>query len=113
MATDGTRVYGGTRKRPKVRRLRSRLALVTAAALGASAFALTAPANAAEVDVTGGYVDWGVAGLACPNCGGTQFQAKRSAKGKVVGTVTLGVGGVLAPKSRVRCITCKTEYLRA
>ncbi len=50
--------------------------------------------------------------LACPKCGGTQFKAKRSARGKVIGTVTLGVGGVLAPKSRVRCVACKTECLR-
>lgn len=43
--------------------------------------------------------------LACPKCGGTSFKAKRSAKGK------LGFG-LLAPKSRVRCETCGTEYLR-
>jgi hypothetical protein len=54
------------------------------------------------------------AGLACPKCGGTQFKAKRSAAGKTIGTAaTLGVAGAfLAPKSRVKCITCGTEYRR-
>jgi hypothetical protein len=47
----------------------------------------------------------GAAGLACPRCGGTAFKAKRSAGGKVA-------GGLLAPKTRVKCITCATEYRR-
>lgn len=51
-------------------------------------------------------------GLACPKCGGTQFKAKRSAKGKAIGAVAGVAGAMLAPKSRVRCVTCKTEYVR-
>jgi hypothetical protein len=43
--------------------------------------------------------------LLCPNCGGSQFKAKRSAAGKVA-------AGLLAPKTRVKCETCGTEYLR-
>ena len=52
------------------------------------------------------------AGLACPRCGGTQFTAKRSAKGKAIGFATLGVGGLIAPKSRVKCVTCGMMFLR-
>lgn len=52
------------------------------------------------------------AGLACPKCGGTQFTAKRSMTGKIVGTATLGVGGLLAPKTRVKCVACGTMFLR-
>lgn len=60
------------------------------------------------------------AGLACPNCGGTQFEAKRSfgAKARAVAlapfvTPAVAAAGLyLAPKSRVRCITCGTEYAR-
>lgn len=48
----------------------------------------------------------------CPKCGGTQFKAKRSGRGKVIGVATVGVGAVLAPKSRVKCVTCGTEYRR-
>jgi hypothetical protein len=44
-------------------------------------------------------------GLACPDCGGTQFTAKRSVSGKMV-------AGVLAPKTRVKCVTCGTTYVR-
>lgn len=44
--------------------------------------------------------------LACPKCGGTQFTAKRSITGKIL-------GGVLAPKTMVRCVTCATTYRRA
>jgi hypothetical protein len=51
-------------------------------------------------------------GLACPKCGGTQFVAKRSNKGKVVGFATLGVGGLVAPKSQVKCVACGTMYKR-
>jgi hypothetical protein len=47
----------------------------------------------------------GGAGLQCPKCGGTQFKAKRSAGGKMA-------LGVLAPKTRVRCVTCGTQYTR-
>jgi hypothetical protein len=47
----------------------------------------------------------GQAGLGCPKCGGTQFKAKRSAGGKV------GLG-LLAPKTRVRCVTCGAQYTR-
>lgn len=41
----------------------------------------------------------------CPRCGGTQFTAKRSMAGK------LGFG-VLAVKSRVRCVTCGLDFKR-
>ena len=50
--------------------------------------------------------------LACPKCGGTQFTAKRSSKGKMIGFATLGVGGLLAPKSEVKCVTCGTMFRR-
>ena len=50
--------------------------------------------------------------LTCPKCGGTQFTAKRSNTGKAVGFVTLGVGGLLAPKSQVKCVTCGTMFKR-
>jgi hypothetical protein len=52
------------------------------------------------------------AGLACPKCGGTQFTAKRSNKGKIVGISTLGVAGLIAPKSQVKCVTCGTMFRR-
>lgn len=52
------------------------------------------------------------AGLACPKCGGTQFKAKRSAGGKALGAPLGGVGAMLAPKTRVKCVTCGTEYRR-
>ena len=51
-------------------------------------------------------------GVACPKCGGTQFEPKRSFKGKAIGVATIGVGAVLAPKSRVRCVTCGKEFKR-
>lgn len=51
-------------------------------------------------------------GLQCPKCGGAQFTAKRSKKGKVLGFTTLGVGGLVAPKSQVKCVTCGTMYKR-
>jgi hypothetical protein len=44
-------------------------------------------------------------GLQCPKCGGSRFRAKRSAGGK------LGLG-LLAPKTRVKCETCGTQYTR-
>jgi len=44
-------------------------------------------------------------GLRCPKCGGNQFTAKRSPGGKV------GLG-LLAPKTRVKCVTCGAEYSR-
>jgi hypothetical protein len=47
----------------------------------------------------------GATGLQCPKCGGTQFTAKRSAGGKI------GLG-LLAPKTRVRCVTCRTQFTR-
>ena len=52
------------------------------------------------------------AGLACPKCGSTQFTAKRSMTGKIVGFGTLGVGGLLAPKTRVKCVACGTMFQR-
>ena len=51
-------------------------------------------------------------GLQCPSCGSTQFTAKRSMTGKLVGTATLGVGGLLAPKSQVKCVACGTMFKR-
>ena len=51
-------------------------------------------------------------GLSCPNCGGTQFTAKRSNTGKVIGFATLGVGGLIAPKSQVKCVTCGLKFKR-
>lgn len=57
--------------------------------------------------------------LACPKCGGAQFKAKRRGKHKamawVAAPISLGLSAVVvaaAPKSRVQCVTCKTEYLR-
>lgn len=50
--------------------------------------------------------------IRCPKCGGTQFESKRSFRGKAIGVATLGAGAVLAPKSRVRCITCGKEFKR-
>lgn len=37
--------------------------------------------------------------LACTACGGSSFKAKRSVGGKMA-------GGLLAPKTRVQCVTC-------
>jgi uncharacterized C2H2 Zn-finger protein len=51
-------------------------------------------------------------GIACPRCGGTQFTAKRSNTGKAVGFATLGVGGLIAPKSQVKCVTCGMKFKR-
>jgi DNA-directed RNA polymerase subunit RPC12/RpoP len=51
-------------------------------------------------------------GLACPKCGSTQFKAKRSAGAKLLGALTLGLGALLAPKTRVRCVACGREYVR-
>jgi hypothetical protein len=51
-------------------------------------------------------------GVACPNCGGTQFTAKRSKKGKAIGFATLGVGGLVAPKSQVKCVVCGKMFKR-
>jgi hypothetical protein len=51
-------------------------------------------------------------GLSCPKCGGTQFTAKRSNTGKVIGFATLGVGGLIAPKSQVKCVTCGLKFKR-
>lgn len=48
----------------------------------------------------------------CPKCGSAAFKAKRSRGAKVAGVATLGVGALAAPKSRVQCIGCKTEYTR-
>lgn len=50
--------------------------------------------------------------LRCPKCGGTSFDAKRSGKAKVIGGLTVGVGALLAPKSRVKCETCGTVFKR-
>lgn len=50
--------------------------------------------------------------LSCPKCGGTSFTAKRSAKGKLIGFTTLGVGGLVAPKSQVKCVACGEMFKR-
>lgn len=54
----------------------------------------------------------GGAGLACPRCGSTQFTAKRSNTGKAFGFATLGVGGLIAPKSQVKCVACGAMFKR-
>jgi hypothetical protein len=51
------------------------------------------------------------AGLACPKCGGTQFKAKRSRGAKVL-LSPMAITIPLAPKTRVKCVTCGTEYRR-
>jgi len=43
--------------------------------------------------------------LACPGCGGTAFTAKRSVDG-------LLLGGIFAPKSQVKCVTCGRVFKR-
>ena len=48
----------------------------------------------------------------CPRCGGSQFTAKRSNKGKVVGIGTLGVAGLIAPKSQLKCVACGMKFKR-
>ena len=50
------------------------------------------------------------AGLACPECGGTQFKAKRSGKAKL-GAVAL-TPLVLAKAGQVKCVTCGAIYKR-
>ena len=60
-------------------------------------------------------------GLACPNCGGAQFKARRSGAARVgiVGATVL-TGGLAGPvvaaavtkQTRVTCVTCGTVYLR-
>lgn len=50
--------------------------------------------------------------LLCPNCGGSQFQANRSAGAKALLIPTVGIGALLAPKSRVKCVTCGTVFKR-
>lgn len=50
--------------------------------------------------------------LTCPRCGGTNFKAKRSAAAKVGLGLTIGLGALLAPKTRVKCVTCGKEFLR-
>jgi DNA-directed RNA polymerase subunit RPC12/RpoP len=50
---------------------------------------------------------------ACPRCGGTDFTAKRSVKGKTVGFGLAGIGGLLAPKSQVKCVTCGEMFKRS
>jgi hypothetical protein len=58
--------------------------------------------NANKISRVGQHTE---GGLACPRCGGTQFKAKRSVKGKVA-------AGLLAPKSQVRCVTCGAVFKR-
>jgi hypothetical protein len=47
-------------------------------------------------------------GLACPRCGGTQFQPHRSTGLKWM----TGAGSLLTPQTRVRCVTCGADYKR-
>jgi hypothetical protein len=51
-------------------------------------------------------------GLACPKCGGNQFTAKRSKKGKAIGFVLAAPLAFAAPKSQVKCVTCGTMFKR-
>lgn len=51
-------------------------------------------------------------GTSCPRCGGTRFTAKRSNKGKVIGVAALGVGGLLVPKTQVKCVNCGMKCKR-
>lgn len=44
-------------------------------------------------------------GGGCPKCGSQAFKAKRSVKGKLA-------GGVLAPKTQVKCVGCGKMYKR-
>jgi len=44
-------------------------------------------------------------GPSCPRCGGTDFTAKRSIKGKVA-------AGVLAPKTQLKCVACGAKFKR-
>ena len=41
--------------------------------------------------------------MAWPKCGGTNFVAKRSNKGKLA-------RGLLAPKTQVKCVTCGLKF---
>lgn len=55
--------------------------------------------------------------LACPNCGGTQFKVKRSAKAKGGAAVLAPMGLFpavlpLAKASQVKCVTCGKFYKR-
>ena len=69
-----------------------------------------APRGRQKISEAGAHTESGQ--LVCPKCGGAQFKAKRSKKGKVIGITTLGVGGVIAPKSQVKCETCGTMFKR-
>jgi hypothetical protein len=46
--------------------------------------------------------------LACPRCGGTQFQAHRRLSTKLM----FGAASLLGQAKHVRCVTCGTDYLR-
>lgn len=56
--------------------------------------------------------DTSTGALSCPHCGGQQFTAKRSKKGKTIGVITVGVGVLAAPKSQVKCVTCGKMFKR-
>ena len=54
----------------------------------------------------------GEGGLACPKCGGTQFQARRT-KAARTGVVMGGLAGAAMTKQKqVTCVTCGTIYKR-
>lgn len=44
-------------------------------------------------------------GVRCPKCGSSSFKSKRSLKGKIA-------GGLLAPKTRVKCEVCGKQFKR-
>lgn len=48
----------------------------------------------------------------CPRCGGPQFKAKRSKKGKAAGAVAGVLGILAAPKTQVRCESCGLMFKR-
>jgi hypothetical protein len=53
-------------------------------------------------------------GGACPNCGTSQWQPKRSVKGKTTGALLAGgwLGAAAAPKSQVKCVGCGKMFRR-
>ena len=50
--------------------------------------------------------------LRCPQCGGQQFTAKRSALANTFLILTVGIFTLLAPKNQVCCVTCGTVFRR-
>jgi hypothetical protein len=58
--------------------------------------------------------------LICPNCGGTQFKARRSgarrlgiaATGIVIAPLGAAAAAAIAKKNRVECVTCGKQFGR-